>query len=80
LDKEGRALQQAAVNIASEFEITYKHMASGELAAAGTYLMDIMTQASRIGTTGSLKRLYLRKPEVAKVLDMIIRFRSIRIK
>jgi hypothetical protein len=31
--------------------------------------MDIITHASRLGTNGSLKRLYLRKAEVVKVLE-----------
>jgi hypothetical protein len=69
LDREGRELQQAAINIAAECEIAMKHLAHMENASAGTYLKDIMTQAARIGTKGSIKRLYVRKPEVAKVLE-----------
>jgi hypothetical protein len=69
LDKEGRELQVAATNIAAECEIAMKHLANMEMESAGIYLKDIMSQAARLGTKGSIKRLYVRKPEVAKVLE-----------
>jgi hypothetical protein len=42
LDKEGRELQQAAVNIAAECEIAMKHLAHMETASAGQYISPLL--------------------------------------
>jgi hypothetical protein len=69
LDREGKKLQEDAIIIAKEANIARKLLHGNEdKVYIDAYLEDIIKMASLIGTEGSLKRLYVRQPKLARVL------------
>jgi hypothetical protein len=70
IDKQGFQLQQEAILLAQEANLALRALdaQNPDQDVVRSYLDNIITTASGLGTRGTFQRLYVRHPQVAKVL------------
>jgi hypothetical protein len=75
LDKEGSRLQEEALTLAKEgitalqaIDEANADIKNGNLDIARTYVKDMIGVASKIGSSGTMKRLYASHPNMARII------------